>query len=695
MPTNPLLATDALPRFDLFSHDHVVPAIGQLLPELRAELRRLEGLDEPEWDALVGGLERLQGRFGFAWGMVLHLHRVKNTPELRAAHDAVQRDIITFDLEMRQSKAIFDKLLALQAALDDPSDAQRRTLEGLIKSRRLAGIGLEDEERARFNAIETELAELGTRFRNNQMDAAVGWAMDLESPDEVAGLPETVKRLAAQDARRHGAEGATSEGGPWRFTLSASSYRPFLDYSARRDLREKIYRASRRMAGEGERDNRPIIARVLSLRAKQAALLGFSTWAELSVHAKMADSVEDVYALLDTLEASARPVAEADLEAIRELARRSGAEEANDLRPWDMSFWSEQLKQDSLELDTEEVRQYFPFEHVLSGLFALTEELFGVRIEAADGQTSTWHPDVRFFRVVSLDTDQTLAWFFVDPFSRPEEKISGAWHGSCFGRSRHFAPPGAPERLPVSYLVCNQTPPSDEGPSLMTFGEVKTLFHEFGHGLHHLLTTVDEGYVAGGRNVEWDFIEVPSKFMENWCYQPATLRRITSHVDTGAAMPDVLIARLRRARTFQMGYFVHMQIYLSVLDLDLHHHFDPTGEESVDEAFARIRDRFMLVAPLDEGDHFLCSFAHIFAGGYAAGYYSYKWSEVLSADAFSVFEDAGLVDSEALARVGRRYRDTILALGGSLEPARIFEAFVGRKASVEAFLAHNGLKRAS
>jgi len=526
------------------------------------------------------------------------------------------------------------------------------------------------------------------------MDAARSWSLVLTTEEEMAGLPATARQLAAQNARAAGHEGATAEAGPWQLSLAAADYFPFLTYSDRRELRELLYRAARRRGGEGEQNNGPLIERILALRREETALLGFGTYADLSLDAKMAPDVATVEALLHELDAAARPVAVEELEALRAFAAAEGAAEGEGLEAWDVMYWSEKVKQARYAYDSETVRLYFPFAAVLDGLFALTEQLFGVHIEAAEGATSVWHEDVTFYRIVEPSTGATLAQFYLDPYSRPAEKLSGAWHGTCFGRSRLFAPEGQAERLPASYMVCNQSPPTEGRPSLMTHGEVRTLFHEFGHGLHHMLTRVDEGFVAGGRNVEWDFIEVPSKFMENWVFEPQTLARISRHVDTGESLPAELIAKIREARTYMTGHFVHMQVYLSVLDLDLHHRYVPGGAESAQAMFERIRDAYGLVPSVEE-DYFLCSFAHIFAGGYAAGYYSYKWSEVLSADAFGAFEEAGLEDEAALAEVGRRYRETILGLGGSEAPGAIFRAFVGREPSVEAFLRHNGLVRAA
>ena len=463
---------------------------------------------------------------------------------------------------------------------------------------------------------------------------------------------------------------------------------PFMSHSRRRDLREQLYRASITRASSGELDNAPLIARILQLRQEMATLLGYGSFAELSLASKMAPDVSTVESFLEELRQASLAAAQQDLEDQRQCAAAAGVPEAADLRHWDLPFWAERRREQQYDFSEEALRPYFPLPRVLDGLFALARRLFGVRIEAADG-VPVWHEDVRFFRIYD-EHDREIAAFYLDPYSRPAEKRGGAWMDECVGRSRLLAPSGQPVRLPVAYLICNQTPPVGDQPSLMSFTELRTLFHEFGHGLHHMLTAIDHGMAAGINNVDWDAVELPSQFMENWCYHRETLLGMSGHVETGAPLPDDLYDKLCAARHYRAGSLMLRQLSFGLIDLALHHRHDPHGTESAFDLQRRLAPRTSVLPPLPE-DRFLCSFGHIFAGGYAAGYYSYKWAEVLSADAFAAFEEAGVDDPKAVAAVGRRYRETILALGGSRPPMEVFQAFRGREPTTAALLRHSGL----
>lgn len=683
-PENPLLDTSGPPRFHEIGPEHVVPGIRTLLAELAGALDALEASVAPTWDAVVEPLERIGDRLARVWGTVGHLLAVRNSAALREAHEVVQPEVVAFSLRLAQSRPVYRALEALQAgaewrALDA---AQRRIVDSLLRDARLSGVGLEGPAQARFNAIQTELAELGTRFMNNVLDATKAFALELHASDEADGLPPSLRELAAQSAREAGHAAATAERGPWRITLELPSYVPFMQHARRRELRERLYRAYITRAASGETDNTPLLLRILRLRREQARLLGFATYAELSLASKMAPSIEAVERLLEELRTAAWPAAERDLDELRALAREAAAPEAETgLALWDIPFWAERLRERRFAYSEEALRPYFPFPRVLDGLFALAHRLFGVTIRPADGQAPVWHPDVRFFRIYDEEGDE-IAAFYLDPFSRPAEKRGGAWMDECIGRAHG--------RRPIAYLVCNQAPPVDGKPSCMSFDEVATLFHEFGHGLQHMLTTVEHGLASGIRNIEWDAVELPSQFMENWCYHRETLRGLSAHVDTGEPLPDELFERIRAARTFRAGSDMLRQIYFALIDLELHHGFDPDGTETPWDVQRRVARRTTLIPPLPD-DRFLCGFTHLFAGGYAAGYYSYKWAEVLSADAFAAFEEAGLDDPQAVAETGRRYRLTILALGGSRHPMEVFRAFRGREPSTVALLRHAGL----
>ncbi len=694
---NPLLtkqrsAAGALPAFDRIRPAHVVPGIRQRLAGLANEFDVFEQQVAPTWEGLVEPLEELSDRLEGPWSAVGHLMGVRNSAELRDAHAQVQAEVVTFGLRVAQSPAIFRALNVLREsthweALDE---GQHRIVESLLREARHAGVGLEGETRERFNAIQQELAQLATDFSNHVLDATRSFSLWLRAPAEVEGLPTSLRQLAAQSAREAGEEAASADSGPWRITLDYPSYRPFLEHSRRRDLREKVYRAYVTRAGAGELDNGPLIARLLALRAEKARLLGFESYAELSLASKMAPDVAAVERLLAKLREVSIRAAEQDLDELAEAARKHpDFPQQEPLAHWDVAFWSERLREQRFDYSEEALRPWFPLPVVLEGLFALARRLFGVSVEAADGEAPIWHEDVRFFAVTD-SAGERIASFYLDAYSRPGEKNGGAWMDECVGRS--LLPSGSRHRcrLPVAHVICNQAPPVGEKPSQMSFVEVQTLFHEFGHALQHMLTRVDYGLASGIRNVEWDAVELASQFMENWCYQRDTIATISAHAETGEPLPDELLERLRAARTYRSGSDMLRQLHFALTDLALHAGFDPNGPETAFELQRRVAEATSVMAPLPE-DRSLCSFSHIFAGGYAAGYYSYKWAEVLSADAFAAFEEAGLDDPEAMAETGRRYRDTILALGGSRAPMEVFQLFRGREPSPEALLRHSGL----
>jgi oligopeptidase A len=512
------------------------------------------------------------------------------------------------------------------------------------------------------------------------LDATNGWSLTLTTEDDLEGLPASLRDLLAQAARDAGEEG-------WRLGLDMPRVVPFLKYSRRRDLREQLYRAQVSRASSGELDNHPLIEQILELKLEQAQRLGYGSWAEVSLTSKMAGSVQEVESLLEDLRAAAYPVAQRELADLAACAARHGAAEATDLRPWDVSYWAEVLRQESFDLDSEALRPWFSLEQVLQGLFGLCQRLFDIRILAGDGSAPTWHADVRYFRVVDGASGEPLAGFYLDPFSRPGSKRGGAWMDECLGRSRN---PAGEAVLPVAYLICNQSPPVGDTPSLMTFDEVETLFHEFGHGLQHMLTTVERPQAAGINNVEWDAVELPSQFMENWCYDRASLMGMACHWQSGEPLPESEYQKLLAARTFMGGSATLRQVHFALTDLRLHSAWTPTCGQSPEQLRREIASNTTVLEPIPE-DAFLCAFSHIFAGGYSAGYYSYKWAEVLSADAFSAFEEVGLDQEEEIVATGRRFRDTVLSLGGSRSPAEVFEAFRGRQPSSEALIRHSGL----
>jgi oligopeptidase A len=688
---NPLLVGKGLPPFEAIKPEHVVPGMTRLLAELDEELATLEAKVTPTWNGLVEPLDHLRERLTWSWGVLGHLMGVKNSPKLREAYETVQPQVVQFSNKFSQSQPIYKAFKALHEGNDWSSlePAQQRIVEAAIRNAELSGIGLEGEKRERFNAIQLELAELSTKFSNNVLDATKAFSMTLTSKDEVDGLPPSLLSLAAQAARAEGEESGTAENGPWRITLDYPSFVPFMQYSTRRDLREKLYKAFISRASNGELDNTSSIERILELRKEEATLLGFNSYAELSLASKMAPSVEAVEGLLEELRRASYDAAAKDLEELKAFAAAKGAEEASDLKHWDISFWAERQREEKFAFSAEELRPYFPLPQVLDGLFGLVKRLFGVTVTAADGQAPVWHEDVRYFQI-SDETNTPIAYFYLDPYSRPAEKRGGAWMDECIGRGKIIENGTTTTRLPVAYLVCNQTPPVDGKPSLMTFNEVETLFHEFGHGLQHMLTKVNYAGAAGINNVEWDAVELPSQFMENWCYDRPTLMGMAKHYETGEPLPEHYYQKLLAARHYMSGSGMLRQLHFSRVDIELHHRYVPGGAETPAQVRDRIAKTTTILPPLPE-DAFLCAFGHIFSGGYAAGYYSYKWAEVLSADAFAAFEEAGLDDEKAIAFTGKRYRDTVLALGGSLHPMEVFKSFRGREPSTEPLLRHSGL----
>lgn len=679
--SNPLLAGQGLPAFDQIQPGLIVPGMTQLLQELARELTELEAEIAPTWEKLVEPLTRIEERLSWSWGIIGHLMGVKNSPELRQAYETVQPQVVEFISRLSQSKPIYEAFLSLRQgeSWGQLDEAQQRIVEASLRDAQLAGVGLAGEKKDRFNAIQLELAEITTKFSNNLLDATKAFQLKLTTPEDIAGLPPSLLSLAAQTARGQGETNASTETGPWVITLDFPSYFPFMKYSDNRELREKLYKAYVSRADLGELDNNPLIDRILQLRQEQAHLLGYSTYAEVSLARKMANSVDEIEKLLDNLRQVSYEAAKQDLEALKTFAG------TDDLKHWDIAYWSEKQRQAKFNFSAEELRPYFPLPRVLEGIFSLAKRIFGVEIIAADGKAPIWHPEVRYFQI-NDEKGEKIAYFYLDAYSRPAEKRGGAWMDVCIGRAKT----GTEVRLPVAYLICNQTPPVDGNPSLMTFEEVTTLFHEFGHGLQHMLTTVDYSGAAGINNVEWDAVELPSQFMENWCYDRPTLMSMAKHYETGETLPEHYYQKLLLAKNYMSGSAMLRQLHLSLVDLELHHRYQPNGGETPKQVRQRLAATTTIIPPLPE-DAFLCSFGHIFAGGYAAGYYSYKWAEVLSADAFAAFEEVGLDNEEAVKAIGRRFRDTVLAMGGSSHPMNVFKAFRGREPSTEPLLRHSGL----
>ncbi|EXC03912.1 Oligopeptidase A [Morus notabilis] len=688
--SNPLLQDFDFPPFDAVEASHVRPGIRELLKKLEDDLVELERTVEPNWPKLVEPLEKIVDRLSVLWGIVNHLKSVKDSSDLRSAIEEVQPEKVKFQLRLGQSKPIYNAFKAIRESpeWDTLSDARKRIVESSIKEAVLLGVSLEDDKKEIFNKIQQELERLSQKFEENVLDATKKFEKLITDKKEIEGLPATALGMAAQTAISKGHENATAENGPWTITLDAPSFLSVMQHARNRSLREEIYRAYVTRASSGDLDNTSIIDEILKLRLEKANILNYNNYAEVSMATKMAN-VEKAEELLEKLRSASWDAAVQDMEDLKDFSKKQGASEADDLNHWDISFWSERLRESKYDINEEELRPYFSLPKVMDGLFNLAKTLFGIEVKPADGLAPVWNKDVRFYCVKDSSANP-VAYFYFDPYTRPSEKRGGAWMDEVVSRSRVLSRNGTSARLPVAHMVCNQTPPVGNKPSLMTFREVETVFHEFGHALQHMLTKQDEGLVAGIRGIEWDAVELPSQFMENWCYHRDTLMSIAKHYETGETLPEDVYLKLLAARTFRAGSLSLRQIRFASVDLELHTRYIPGGSESIYDVDRKICERTQVLAPLPE-DRFLCGFSHIFAGGYAAGYYSYKWAEVLSADAFSAFEDAGLDDSKAVKETGQRFRETILALGGGKEPLEVFVEFRGREPSPEPLLRHNGL----
>ena len=675
--SNPLLDFSGLPRFSAIRPEHVAPAIEQLIEEARAAKTRTNAAP-PTWDEFVAPMEDANERLARAWGQVEHLHAVMDSPPLREAYNATLPKITQYWTELGQDSVRFERYKALAASPEFArlSPARRKSVENAIRDFRLSGAELPAELKPRYAAIQEEAASLQAKFSENVLDATNAYSILIEDEKRVAGIPADELQAARELAQKDGKAG-------WKFNLQMPSYFPVMQYADDRALREELYRASATRAsefGKPEWDNTPLIERILKLRQEDAGLLGYPNFAEVSLVPKMAQTPRQVIEFLRDLAGRARPFAERDLAELREFAKAElGLEK---LESWDIAYASEKLRAKRYAFSDQEVKQYFPETQVLPGMFRLVQDLYQITI--AETKVETWHPDVRFFDIRNA-SGELIGQFYVDLYAR-ETKRGGAWMDGAISRRRRE---GAIQ-VPVAYLNCNFPGPVGGKPALFTHDDVITLFHEFGHGLHHLLTLVEDLGVAGINGVEWDAVELPSQFMENFCWEWEVLSHLTRHVDTGEPLPRALFDKMVAAKNFQSGLATLRQIEFALFDMRLHSDFEPGAHLSPGRATLELLDEVrrevaVLVPP--EWNRFPNSFSHIFAGGYAAGYYSYKWAEVLSADAYSLFEEKGVLSPEA----GQRFRDEILAVGGSRPAAESFRAFRGREPSVDALLRHNGM----
>jgi len=671
--SNPLLDSAALPRFDAIRPAHVAPAIDALLAEAQAALDKATGPAVPaDYDALSAVLDVATERLGRAWGAVSHLNAVADTPELRAAYTEALPKVTDFYTQLGADERLYAKYKAIangpQAATLNA--ARRKALSNAMRDFVLSGAELQGADKERFAAIQARQAELGQAFSEHVLDATDAWS-HVATEADLAGVPDDVKAATRTAAA---ADGLASG---HKLTLHMPVYLPVMQYAQDRDLRERLYRAHvtrASEAGPAERDNSAVMREILALREEEARLLGYASFAEVSLVPKMADSPQQVEGFLRDLARRARPHAERDLAELRDFARTElGLPE---LQAWDIAYASEKLKEARYAFSDTEVKQYFTEPKVLAGLFRIIETLFEVAIRP--DSAPVWNENVRFFRIDR--GGKLVGQFYLDPYARPGKR-PGAWMDDVRGR---WARPEGGLQTPVAQLVCNFAAPVAGKPALLSHDDVTTLFHEFGHGLHHMLTQVDEIGVAGISGVEWDAVELPSQFMENFCWEWEVVRHMTAHVDSGEPLPRALFDKMLAARNFQSGLQTLRQVEFSLFDMRIH--AEPSAAIDIQRSIDEVRREIAVLQP-PAFNRFQHSFSHIFAGGYAAGYYSYKWAEVLSADAYAAFEEEGVFNPA----VGRRYREAILEAGGSRPAIESFKAFRGREPRIDALLRHQGM----
>ena len=677
--TNPLLTMDSLPPFSQIQPDQVQAAVTQAIADCKQKIEDVLAQRDPHtWDSLIAPLEEVNDRLSRIWSPVSHLNAVLNSEALRAAHDACLPLLSEFQTYVGQHEGLYQAYLTLSESDDFPllSGAQRKEILNTLRDFRLSGIGLPTEAQQRYGEIQARLSELASRFSNNVLDATQGWSKLVTDEAELAGLPQSAQAAARQLAEQKGQQG-------WLFTLDIPSYLPVMMYADNRALRAELYeafttRASDQGPNAGKWDNSAIMSELLTLRRELAQLLGFANYAELSLATKMADKPDQVVSFLTDLAAKSLPQGKAELEEIRAFAAEQHGQ--SELAAWDLAYYAEKLKQHKFSISDEQLRPYFPASKVVKGLFEVVRRVFGIKVRERLG-IDTWHPDVRFYDIFDAE-DELRGSFYLDLYAR-EHKQGGAWMDVCLGR--RYRQDGSLQK-PVAYLTCNFNGPVDGKPALFTHNEVVTLFHEFGHGIHHMLTRIDVAGVAGINGVAWDAVELPSQFLENWCWESEALAFISGHHETGEPLPADLLEKMLTARNFQAAMQMLRQLEFALFDFRLHREFDPANPEQTPALLSEVRSQVAVMTP-PAFNRFQHSFSHIFAGGYAAGYYSYKWAEVLSADAFSRFEEEGIFNPAT----GQSFLKNILEKGGSKEPMELFRAFRGREPKVDALLRHSGI----
>jgi len=676
---NPLLTNNSsLPLFSQIKPEHIEPAITQLLDEARAVVeQQLKTNTRYTWKNLIEPIENAEDRLNKAWSPVSNMNSVVNTDDLRLAYNACLPKLSEYSTEMGQNERLFNayQFIANSEEYVSLDSAQKKIIQNALRDFKLSGVDLENEKKQRYKEISQELSRLASNYEENLLDATNAWSKHIRIEQDLEGLPASAMAQAKQTAENQNLDG-------WMITLQSPSFQAVMTYANDRELRREHYEAySTRASDQGPEneqwDNSLIMEQILALRHEKAQLLGFKNYAELSLATKMAKKPEDVMNFLEDLADKSWRQARKDLTELHEFAKQHYG--IDDLQSWDLGYYSEKMRQHFYQLSQEEVKAYFPITHVLPGLFSVVEKLYGIQIsEITDFET--WHPDVRFFQI-NDESGELRGQFYFDLYARTKKR-GGAWMDDCVGRKRF----NGNIQIPVAYLTCNFTPPTDNEPSLLTHDDVTTLFHEFGHGLQHMLTKVDHLGVSGINGVEWDAVELPSQFMENWCWEQEALALISGHYQTGEVLPDSLFDKMLAAKNFQAGMIMVRQLEFSLFDFRIHKDYDPEKGGRIYEILEQVRAQVAVIKP-PKFNRFAHSFSHIFAGGYAAGYYSYKWAEVLSSDAFSLFEEKGIFDHET----GKAFLTTILEKGGTEAAMDLFINFRGRQPSIDALLRHNGI----
>ncbi len=728
---NPLMDKSGLPLFAKIKPEHIIPAIEADIHQLDMDFTALEKslsskTSSITYESILDELEKIQAPLSYSWGVLNHLNSVKSSDSIRDAHTVIQPKVISMNQKIGQSQSIYKSLQNLDNSdknheLQPPLDSvQRRIVSAQLLDMKHMGVGLsigniddDDSSKEKFSNLQLNAAKLGTLFNNNVLDSTKEFQILINCDDkaDMDGIPSDTLEYYATTARTAGHENATGKNGPWIIGLDMPSFLPFMKFGVNSNLRKKLYIAYITRSSKGDKDNLPVVAEILKIKKEMANILGYESHAEKSLKTKMAKNVDDVAKLTQLLYDVSYPAAKSDLETLKKYKYNNTLKDNNDgnsgsseMNPWDVMYWSEKQRAEVYAYDETEIKEYFPLNNVLNGMFILSKRLFNIDItevptttdetNKVDNAVQVWHEDVKFFHIHDNVSKEHIASFYLDPYARPESKRPGAWMAVCLNKSHVM------NTIPVAYLTCNNSPPNKEKniPSLMPFREVETLFHEFGHGLQHMLTEVSHGAAAGISGVEWDAVELPSQFMENWCYDDNFYKILAKHYVTNEPLPEKLFIKIKNAKNYQSGMQMLRQLYFGSMDMHLHSNaFNVHIDENMDVLQERILSvqrnyatKYAVMPPVEE-DRFLCSFSHIFGGGYSAGYYSYKWAEVMSADAFGAFEEVGMNNEDDIQKTGKRFRDTVLALGGGTHPTEVFKAFRGRDPNPDALLRHSGL----